>query len=133
MSNYLFVYGTLSPSLAPKEIEAEVKKLEYVGEGLVSGKLYDLGSFPGLILTAETKKKVRGRVYRLPADKNVIRSLDSYEEYFPRNPQKSLYRRRLANVLLEDGREVKSWIYEYNGATAKKKTIPSGVYKKAFA
>jgi len=133
MSNYLFVYGTLSPSLAPKEIEAEVRKLEFVGDGLVSGKLYDLGAYPGLILTDEIKKKVRGKVYRLPADKKVIRSLDSYEEYFPRNPKKSLYRRRLTKVQLADGRELKTWIYEYNGATAKKKSIPSGVYRKALA
>lgn len=115
MSNYLFVYGTLNPKLAPKEIAPVIKRLKYVGDGFVKGRLYDLGDFPGIKLRSNSKTKVRGRIYKLPTDRNTINSIDAYEEYYPTRLDKSLYLRKLTNVELENGKVVRSWIYEYNG------------------
>ncbi len=133
MSEYLFIYGTLSPEIAPKEIAAAVRKLRFVGNGFVRGRLYDLGKYPGIKLEAASRTKVRGRVYRLPENRKAIESIDAFEEYYPNKPDASLYKRRLAQVELESGEKVRSWIYEYNGSASPKTLIKSGVYSKALA
>ncbi|MGQ0542547.1 MAG: gamma-glutamylcyclotransferase family protein [Blastocatellia bacterium] len=131
MSEYIFIYGTLSPELAPKEIAGEVEKLKFVGEGFVYGRLYDFGEFPGIKLGASARTKVHGRVYKLPSNKTTIKNFDAYEEYYPKRLAKSLYRRRLAQVELESGEKIRAWIYEYNGNTSAGNLIRGGIYSKA--
>ncbi len=133
MSNYLFVYGTLNPKSAPKEIAAVVKQLTYIGDGFVRGRLYDLGDFPGIKLRSNSKTKVRGQIYKLPADHNAISSIDAYEEYYPKRLDKSLYLRKLTDVELENGKTVRSWVYEYNGQPASSSLIKSELYEKLAA
>lgn len=133
MSDYLFVYGTLSEKLAPKEIAPVVKRLKYVGDGFVRGRLYDLGEFPAIKLRSNSRTRVHGRIYKLPADKATIRSIDAYEEYFPAQPDKSLYLRKLTDVELENGKKVRSWIYEYKGRPAASRLIKSDRYEKLAA
>ncbi len=133
MSDYIFIYGTLSPEIAPDEIAEVVGKLKFVGNGFVYGNLYDLGEFPGAKLAAKTKNKIRGRVYKLPAGRKVIKSLDAYEEFIPNQPRKSLYLRKRTPVVLESGKKIQSWIYEYNGDTSFLPTIKSGDYSKVVA
>jgi len=91
MKQYLFVYGTLTEKLAPAEISATLKKLKYVGDGFVHGRLYDLGEYPGAILGRTGHSKVFGKIYELPDDPAVLRQLDRYEEFFPSNRSKSLF------------------------------------------
>ena len=51
MKDYLFAYGTLADDTAPKEIAAAMKRLKFAGEGFVFGRLYDIGEYPGAILS----------------------------------------------------------------------------------
>lgn len=114
MSEFLFIYGTLDPKTAPREIRDTVRRLKFVGEGFVHGTLYDLGDYPGVKLDSGAAK-VQGRVYRLPTTKDAIRSIDRYEEFYPSRPDSSLYLRKLTDVELGNGQKIRSWIYEYNG------------------
>lgn len=131
MSDYLFIYGTLIPELAPKEIAPAVRKLEYVGDGSVSGTLYDLGDYPGIKLEPATRRRVRGRLFRVPSDED-LKKLDEFEEYNPRRPRSSLYTRKLVNVRLDNGKKVRAWIYEYNRSPASKNMIKNGMYSPVF-
>jgi hypothetical protein len=54
MSDYLFVYGTLQPGVAPREIADAVEELKVIGNATVRGVLYDLGEFPGAVLNPES-------------------------------------------------------------------------------
>ncbi len=133
MSEYIFIYGTLSPEIVPDEIADVVRKLRLIGEGFVYGKLYDLGEFPGAKLGGRSRTKIRGRVYQLPSDKKLIKSLDAYEEFIPGKPGQSLYLRKKTPVMLESGKRIEAWIYEYNGDITFLPMIRNGDYSKIAA
>ena len=68
MTHHLFVYGTLSPRHAPLEIAATVRRLRPVGQASVRGRLYDLGEYPGAVLSEKSRSVIRGEVFELPGD-----------------------------------------------------------------
>jgi gamma-glutamylcyclotransferase (GGCT)/AIG2-like uncharacterized protein YtfP len=129
-SEYLFVYGTLRPEYAPEEVADVVRELAIVGEGTIQGVLYDLGSFPGVVLDAHTTRRVSGTVFRLPETGNLLSRLDEYEEYFSDAPDRSQFIRRLRSVELADSRAVECWVYEFNGETGAAVVIENGVYSR---
>lgn len=133
MKQYLFVYGTLSKSLAPPEIAPIVRDFKYVGAGFINGQLYDLGDFPGAILDEAVHNKVYGKIYELPTDSKTLDALDEYEEYYPRARKKSLFVRKQAIVSRSNKKPLKAWVYEYNGKPKSSKKIASGNYSKAAA
>ena len=50
MAEFLFAYGTLQPGFAPPAMSPVVARMVPSGAATVEGKLYDMGSYPGLIL-----------------------------------------------------------------------------------
>ena len=116
------------PDYAPEEIADLVRGLEAVGKGTIAGTLYDLGSHPGVVLDPASSRRVAGAVFRLPEDGRLLPALDEYEEYWPDSPDKSQFIRRLYPVLLNDGRRLGCWVYEYNRSTERAPVIESGVY-----
>ena len=130
MTEYLFSYGTLQPGLAPAEIAPVVQKLHRVGRAYVRGVLYDLGSYPGLVL-GESGMKVWGQVFALPADAVALRQLDEYEEFDPSDPARSQFIRTRCLSVLESGREVATWIYVYNRDPGTAPVIANGDFTKS--
>jgi gamma-glutamylcyclotransferase (GGCT)/AIG2-like uncharacterized protein YtfP len=111
---YLFVYGTLLPGKAPAEIAPTVHRLKAVGDGFVRGRLYDLGEYPGVVLD-ETGKKIPGKIFRLPAEPEVLKRLDEYEEFDGAQPEASLFVRKKWLVTKKNGnRKLTCWVYVYN-------------------
>jgi gamma-glutamylcyclotransferase (GGCT)/AIG2-like uncharacterized protein YtfP len=113
MAERLFVYGTLHPDRAPREIADLVRRFEHIGEGTVRGRLYDLGSFPAIILDRKSGP-IRGEVFAVPREPNALARLDAYEEYSPEAPDDSLFLRRKTKVTLDDGSAAQCWVYVYN-------------------
>ena len=114
MKHTLFVYGTLHPDLAPKEIQSVVKKMILIGPGTIAGNLYDLGEYPALTIDGKRKQRVGGVVFALPDDPETLRKLDQYEEYLPGDPANSLFVRSRRLVTLDDGTRRFCWVYVYN-------------------
>jgi gamma-glutamylcyclotransferase (GGCT)/AIG2-like uncharacterized protein YtfP len=83
----------------------------------VRGTLYDLGRYPAVLLSGTAW--VKGELYELPS--GVLDALDEYEG--------SEYRRVDAAVVLESGRRVRGWVYEYRERLAGWRRIPSGDYR----
>lgn len=133
MSEYIFAYGTLLPENVPTDLGGAVRKLKFVGNGHIHGKLYDLGDFPGAVLNKSAKNRIYGRVYELPGDQQTLKSLDKYEEYYPSNKRKSLYVRRKAVVTLKNRKKLECWVYEYNRDVSLSPVIKSGEYSKIAA
>jgi gamma-glutamylcyclotransferase (GGCT)/AIG2-like uncharacterized protein YtfP len=127
---YLFAYGTLQPGHAPGEIADVVRGFEMVGQGTVLGRLYDLGSYPGAVLDDNSRTRISGTVYQLPAGEGILATLDAYEEFEPGTPQTSLFLRRLYPVLLADGPTLDCWVYEYNGPVDRARMIESGTFAR---
>lgn len=130
MTKYLFLYGTLKPDAADSEIADVVRQLRKVGRGYVSGRLYDLGDYPGAIVDASSNSQVRGLLVELP-DETMLEALDRYEEFDPSNPRQSLFVRTKTKVQLADGRNVQGWIYVYNRQPGNAPLIRSGHYAKS--
>lgn len=91
----------------------------FVGPGSVSGRLLDLGHYPGLV---EGAGRVRGEVYRLD-DPELLPVLDREEGYN--------FERRRAVVTLDGGRRARAWIYRYRGPRARATPIADGDYRRA--
>ena len=127
-SELLFAYGTLQPDHAPEEVADLVPRFERVGKGTVRGTLYDLGSYPGVVLDESSPRRISGTVFRLPAGNDILTRLDDYEGFDPQAPLSSLFIRRLHRVDLDGGPTLPCWIYEYNGSTDRAVVIESGAY-----
>jgi len=130
LSNYLFLYGTLLPHLAPSVIAPAVARLRRVGEASVRGALYHLGGFPGAILDEGADGNIHGTVFELPADDGVLDALDEYEDFDPNNLRDSQFVRRLQPVTLATGEELRCWIYVYNRELGSAARIPSGRFSE---
>lgn len=120
----LFVYGTLrkgaSADLQRFASNGDDYSSRYLGTDRINGRLYDLGSFPGVHLLKSPVFNsdlpvVVGDVFEL-LDEVLIERLDAYEGY-PR-----LYDRR--QVLSATGEHV--WVYVYNHPMDDRPSIPSG-------
>jgi len=114
LTTHLFAYGTLRPDRAPPGIAAVARRLGRVAAATISGRLYDLGSYPGAVLDPCTNAKVHGEVLRLPDDPDVLARLDAYEGFDPSEPRRSLFVRVTTRATLTDGRTLACWVYVYN-------------------
>src|SRR6267143_172933 len=98
----VFVYGTLrSGGAGAMSIRFPTSK--FIADAKVSGSLYDLGAYPGVLLN-ESNSMVIGEVYEV--DDEILNKLDDYEA-------KSHYRRK--QVEISPGTQIRMcWIYEPN-------------------
>ncbi|HKN37348.1 MAG TPA: gamma-glutamylcyclotransferase family protein [Terriglobales bacterium] len=124
---YLFSYGTLLPRHAPPEIAPTVRRLRRVGRGSVQGQLYDLGQYPGAILSRGGPMVV-GQVFELPDDPGVLTQLDEYEGFDPSRPRGSLFVRKRCLVRLNNGEKLACWIYTYNRPLGQARPLAGGNY-----
>jgi len=101
---HVFVYGTLRRGEA-NDINRLQPAPHYLGQARIRGALYDLGSYPGVILGGTGW--VQGEVYALVAE--LERQLDVIEEVAP-VPSGEYVRRQVELVL--DGRLLRCLVYE---------------------
>ena len=114
MPEYLFVYGTLHPDRAPRQIAATVRKLRLVGPATIRGRKYQFSHYPALIITGTQDEDVSGTVFELPDDPAVLTAIDAYEDFRPATPAHSLFLRQRHPVAMPGGAELQCWVYVYN-------------------
>ncbi len=124
----LFIYGTLHPDRAPREIAPVTRRLRSIGPAIIRGRLLDLGEYPGLVLedsgdaagraqpeggAASGFEDIPGEVFEVP-DLATLDALDRYEDFRADDPETSLFLRVEAPATMEDGRTLSCWVYVYN-------------------
>ncbi len=124
--HYLFVYGTLRRDRRHEMYRLLARYANFIGDATFQGRLFLVDEFPGATLSNNPNDIVRGEVYRLDSPDLVLRRLDDYEEFDPRVPDQSLYRRELVDILLNNGKCIRAWIYLYNRPTESLPPILSG-------
>ena len=112
----------------PKSVGAKL-----IGRGSISGKLYDLGRYPGAKAGTQPSDRVHGEVHRLPNADAAFDVLDRYEGLAPGAPGKSEFVRSLVNVTMEDSSGERGWAYLYNRPVNEARLIPSGDYRERLA
>lgn len=129
--DFVFVYGTLRRGeRADLAKQAHNFSVDHIGRDRVNGRLYHLGSFPGVKLEPlaefqSDKPIIVGEVFRIQ-NTSVTAILDAYEGYDSDAPERGLYNRR--TVETEKGRTV--WIYTYNHPVIEAQRIESGDWCK---
>jgi gamma-glutamylcyclotransferase (GGCT)/AIG2-like uncharacterized protein YtfP len=113
MPELLFIYGTLHPDRAPREIAAAARRLTSLGRATLRARLLDLGEYPGVILD-DTAALIHGELFTVP-DAAMLTTLDTYEDFRPHDPTNSLFLREKTVVTLDDGSEKSCWVYVWNG------------------
>jgi len=127
MTAHLFVYGTLMSHIGHPMHDVLARGAERLGEAFVQGRLYDLGRYPGLVLSAAADDRVVGEVYRL-RDDGVLLALDDYEGCGPDAAEPTEYVRRVATVTVAGGGTIYAWAYLYNRDASARSPIASGRY-----
>jgi gamma-glutamylcyclotransferase (GGCT)/AIG2-like uncharacterized protein YtfP len=119
-SELVFVYGTLrrGGSNAFRMDDAE-----FVASGKVTGRLYAISWYPGLVLErgAET---VEGDIFRVGLDQ--LAALDEFEGISANEVEGAEYRRVQTEVTTEDNKAMVAWAYEWTGPVDDSKRISSG-------
>jgi gamma-glutamylcyclotransferase (GGCT)/AIG2-like uncharacterized protein YtfP len=128
MSSYLFVYGTLLPDRAPPHLSDVVGSLRPVGPGSMTGRLYDLGDFPGAVYDITSAHRVVGRVFELSEDVALLQRLDTYEGYCQKSANTSLFVREQLPITLADGSQLLCWVFVYNRDPGRAPLVPGGDY-----
>lgn len=122
---YIFVYGTLRRDTNSEMHHLLAEYAEFIGEATRLGKLYEVGRYPGMVLSDNIKDSVHGEVYLLRHEDIVLPLLDQYEEFGPEFPEPNEYRRQRQTVFLGNGDRITAWLYVYNHPVAELKLIKS--------
>ena len=124
----LFVYGTLRPFVSIPMAQWLRRNARYVGAATTRGRLYDIGSYPGLRAARNGRDRVVGDVYR-GVGRRVLRVLDRYEAGNPRQKARFVRERCIVH-LTRGGARKKMWTYRYRYSVASKRRIVSGDYRE---
>jgi gamma-glutamylcyclotransferase (GGCT)/AIG2-like uncharacterized protein YtfP len=133
MPEYLFLYGTLLPGNPHSKSLPVLRRLKPVGSATVRGRLYDFGDYPGALVDPAAKTLIKGTLFKLPNNDEVLKALDEYEEFDSRNKKSSLFVRMQADATLDDGRRLPAWLYVYNRNPRKGRLIADGEYPESRA
>ena len=126
-ADHIFFYGTLMRTF-PLRARAGIDDwLEYVGDGRVPGLLFDLGTYPGLVVDASSE--VCGEVYKILNPVELFTHIDPIEDYRVMAPHEGQYIRQTMNATLDDGREKTVWCYVYNHPLPLSGRIEDGDYR----
>jgi len=98
-THLVFIYGSLRRGSAGA-MAIRFPTAKFVGDAKVSGELYDLGAYPGLVLGAANSLVV-GEAYEV--DEELLNELDAFET-------SSDYLRKPVEIFLDD-QQKSGWVY----------------------
>lgn len=129
---YLFVYGTLRDSTVNHKAHYLNQHAIHFGKGHIHARLYKVTWYPAIRLMDDPEYRVYGEVFELPFTKRemILHELDGYEGIYHSNAESEEYERVLTDVVLEDGRTIRAWVYNYKNNLPDDHAIASGDYIK---
>lgn len=127
----LFAYGTLMSAATGAMGRAERDRLARESAPTIHiattpGRLYCLGSYPGLVLPAGADEIVHGAVFELVDPARSFAWLDAYEGIVPGDHPHNEYERTLRPVTLEGGEQVEAWVYVFRQPVRPEALIAGG-------
>jgi gamma-glutamylcyclotransferase (GGCT)/AIG2-like uncharacterized protein YtfP len=124
----IFVYGTLRRDPAHDLYHLLARHGRFIGDARVRGRLFDLGSYPGMTLD-DDNGYVSGELYEITSNwPHVIARLDDYEGCTAADPEPHEYRREVVTALPSAGEPVTAWAYILNRDPGGLPAIESGDY-----
>jgi len=127
--NFIFVYGLLKSIYENEPAKFIRRNCTLIGDGIIPGRLYDLGNYPGVIYDKNSFSKVYGEVYLIDRnEKELVQFLDNFEGVGSQFKQPNEYIRSTIPVNISTG-VIESSTYLYNWNLEKAKVIDSGKYE----
>jgi gamma-glutamylcyclotransferase (GGCT)/AIG2-like uncharacterized protein YtfP len=117
----VFVYGTLRRGGSNS---FRMDGAEFVSAGKVTGMLYVISWYPGLVLDRGPDETVNGDLFRVRPEQ--LAALDEFEGISANEIEGAEYRRVKAPVVIEECEVVPAWVYEWKGPVDEQRRIPSG-------
>lgn len=130
MNDLLFVYGTLMQPFNSEMTRLLKTHSTLVSIGYVTGRLYDLGAYPGLVYDPNEKNTVKGEIRRLHSPDQLFPFLDNYEMIDPAVPENNEYIRTIIPV--QGSEQYQCWTYIYQFPISQFPLIASGDYLSYF-
>lgn len=128
--NLLFVYGTLLSAAHGDMGREERVRLQHeslsTATASVSGRIYDLGRYPGLVLSNAAGEIVYGEVVELRDPRLSLPWLDAYEGIVPGEDESHPYTRLVVRANAGPRRNGPAWAYVYRQSLSGKPVIASG-------
>jgi len=112
MNNKLFVYGTLLDEDNKYGIYLRDNST-FFSSGKLEGILYDIGEYPGAVLSSGGNDFIHGIILEIDDPSTVLALIDMYEGFGEDQPQPNEFIRVLTEAETDRGR-VDCWIYLYN-------------------
>ena len=128
MSRFIFFYGTLMTPFNRPGRRLIDSHLVFKGRGRIAAALFDLGIYPAAVPSDDNGAHVLGELYEMTDAEAVLDVLDEIEGYTPKQPDTSLYTRRITPVTLDDENLIDAWAYFYNAPLGRAERIASGDY-----
>lgn len=129
LNKRLFVYGTLRNDPQHAMFSVLARDAVFLGEGHVHGALYDLGSYPGMIVNDGACGVVLGEVYAIrDSAERTWETLDEYEGCSPLNAGPHEYDRQEVSVVMADGATITAWAYVLRQLPCTAVLLPEGDY-----
>lgn len=125
---HLFVYGTLLNSANSYGAYLQ-QHCTLLQAGKFSGKLYDIGEYPGAIANENNDQYVHGSIYLMDKPEKILKVIDDYEGFGDDQEQPNLFIRILTSIETLHG-PIECWIYLYNLPVNGLLWIESGKYIK---
>ena len=122
----IFVYGTLRKGFPLHTYLSD--KARFIGKGTIGGRLYDLGTYPGVF--SSEPGEVKGELYELEDGSKHLNILDQIEDFDPKNPESSLFIRALTEVRLSDNKTIQAWAYFLPSKPPGARLIVDGDYQR---
>jgi gamma-glutamylcyclotransferase (GGCT)/AIG2-like uncharacterized protein YtfP len=94
------------------------RQADFLGNAMIPGRLYRLKRYPALRPALAEDEWVSGEVFGLRHAEKTLARLDAYEA--------DEYRRVQRLVLMEDGKQVRCWVYIFWTALPRHRRVDSG-------
>lgn len=127
---HLFVYGTLMTPFNNQMALKLRREATFIGKAFARGLLFDLGDYPGMVLSHSKSGIVYGEVFFLDDNLKLLKILDAYEGIGKSTYAKQdEYRRDVITVTLVTSlNKFDAFAYIYNLSHEGKKHVVSGNY-----
>lgn len=112
MPTLLFVYGTLMRGYDHPMARMLAVHANWHGPATCRGRLYRIGTYPGLFLSNDPAEIVHGDLYAL-RDDALLAALDDYEGCGASDPPPHPYARRMIEVTCGESGTIQAWTYVY--------------------
>lgn len=133
LTGHLFVYGTLmsraSDAMGSGERNRLRREARSLGPATLGGRLFDLGQYPGLILSEAAEDVVQGEVFQLLQPAVTVAWLDRYEGIGWKGRDRDDYQRVTREVALANNAELEVWTYVFQGSLRSARLIRSGCWR----